>query len=107
MKDWRNITIEGIGSIEKVVAEFNVWPDHRLSISKFKVKIREKKSGSFFGTANVAVKSQIDGEPDWISGSGDTVAEALEDTVRNFLSTLDGFSELLEDDFIWADLYDF
>jgi len=107
MDEWKNVSINGVSSIDKVVAEFNVWSMQKLPFPKFKVKIREEQSGAFFGSTNLAVKSQIDGEPDWISGYGNTITAALEDTINSFFSTLHGYSELVEEDFVWADIHDF
>ncbi|MFS0558081.1 hypothetical protein [Brevibacillus sp. 179-C9.3 HS] len=107
MEKWKSIVIDGVTSIDKVVAKFNIWSINKLPFPKFKVKIREEKSGVLFGSTNVAVKSDIDGEPDWISGHGRIIAEALEDTIISFFSTLDGFTDLVEEDFVWADIHDF
>lgn len=109
MKDWKNIKIDGVNEIEKVVAEFNIHAMQKLPFFKFKVKVRESSTGGYCGSPNVAVRSQIDNEPDWTSGFGHSIAEALEDTIVYFFKTLEGIDidNLTEDDFVWSDIHDF
>lgn len=81
----------------------------KLLFFKFKVKVRERSTGGYFGSLNVAIRSQIDNEPDWTSGFGHSIAEALEDTIIYFFKTLEGRDKnsLTEDDFVWSDIHDF
>lgn len=106
MRDWKDIRVQGINKIEKVIAEFNVWAIDNVPYGKFKVKILEQPNGQYVGVPNVAVKNQ-DGIPDGISGLGRTENEALEDTIKYFLKSLEGRTDLTEDDFEWSDPHDF
>lgn len=109
MEDWKNIKIDGVNKIEKVVAEFNIHVMEKLPFFKFKIKIRESSAGGYFGSPNVAVRSQIDHKPDWISGFGHSIDKALEDTIICFFKTLEDVDtkNLTEEDFVWSDVYDF
>lgn len=109
MEQWKNIRIDNVTKIEKIVAEFNVWATQNLPFPKFKVKIRETSIGGYFGSTNVAIKSTLDNEPDWISGFGYSISECLEDTIKSFFSTLEGIErdDLSEDKFVWSDVHDF
>jgi hypothetical protein len=106
LEDWKDVKVPGVSKIEKIVGEFNIWSIDKLPFPKFKIKIRESNRGGYFGSTNVAVKSNIDNEPDWISGFGNSVSEALEDTIKCFFDTI-GNDDMSEEDFIWADIYDF
>jgi hypothetical protein len=102
MRNWKEIKVEGIGSIEKVVAEFHIWSTEKIPYGKFKVKIFESQNGSFTGSPNIAVKSLEDDSPDWIGGMGTSIEEALEDTLKCFMDTLKGREDLTEEDFEWS-----
>lgn len=106
MEDWKHIKIDGIGRIERIVAEFYVW-SNKVPNAKFKVRIKEEQTGGFAGYVNLAVKDQYGGG-DWTIGYGKTVSEALEDAIHSFLETLEGYDNLLQDeDFEWSDPHDF
>ncbi|WP_010501800.1 hypothetical protein [Paenibacillus elgii] len=109
MNDWKSIKVDGVTKMEKVVAEFNVWAIQKLPFPKFKVKIRESSTGGYSGSTNVAVRSLIDNEPDWIAGFGNTISESLENTIKSFFETIEGMEEasLSEDNFVWSDSHDF
>jgi hypothetical protein len=66
----------------------------------------ERPDGSFLGVPNVAIRSS-DGSPDWISGLGGSVDEALEDTLRYFVRSVGGNVNLTLEDFEWAASEDF
>ncbi|EMT49946.1 hypothetical protein I532_24935 [Brevibacillus borstelensis AK1] len=107
MKDWKDIEITGINKIDKVVAEFQVWAIEKVPYGKFKIKILETAKGGYIGLPNLAVKNIRDGTPDGTSGFGGTIEEALEDTIKYFLQTLEGRENLTENDFVWSDPHDF
>lgn len=106
MGDWKNIKIEGIAGIEKCVAEFNVWELNKTPYGKFKVKIFENEDGKFTGYTNLQVKDAI-GDPCAGVGYGNTVEEALEDTIRYFLRMLNDKEFVKQNDFECVDPYDF
>lgn len=107
IEDWRQIKVEGINSIEKKVAEYHIWSIEKIPYGKFKVKILEHQDGEFFGFPNLAVRSIEDGSPDWIGGMGNTIDEALKDTLKYFMKTLEGRENLTEKDFEWSAHEDF
>lgn len=104
---WKDLNIKGISKIEKVVAEFYIWSFEKIPYGKFKVKIIENKRGSFIGIPNIAMKNQIDGAPEWISGRGSTVDEALEDTLKCFMEIIAERKNLDKEDFQWSYSEDF
>ncbi|WP_152049221.1 hypothetical protein [Tautonia marina] len=104
---WRQLRVEGLGPVSRVTAVFQVGPPlAALPFASLKVKVVERADGSFLGVPNVAVLSP-DGSPDWVSGLGGTVEEALADTLRFFVSSLGGRSGLGEESFAWAAPEDF
>lgn len=109
MSEWKNIKIHGISSIEKCVAEFNIWDFEHIPYGKFKVKIYEDQKGIFHGYTNLAILN--DGIPDYCSGTGKSIEEALDDTVRYFMDQITEHQksngELSEEDFEWGDPSDF
>lgn len=107
MKDWKDIKIDGITEINKVVAVFEVWDTMRIPFGKYKIKIIENVKGGYIGIPNIAVKDSEDGTPNWISGLGETIAEALEDTIKYFLGTLNMKDNYTDEDFIWSAVEDF
>lgn len=107
MRNWKETKVEGIGLIEKVVAEFQIWSIEKIPSGKFKVKIFERQNSTFIGSPNIAVKSLEDNYPDWICGMGASIEEALEDTLKYFMGTLQGREDLTEEDFEWSAHEDF
>lgn len=81
---WKNLNIQGIGSIEKCVAEFQVWAQGILPYGKMKIKVYESPNGMFCGYTDVRIIRKFDGCPEGAVGHGKTVDEALEDTLKHF-----------------------
>jgi hypothetical protein len=107
MTDWRNLKVEGLGPVAREVAVFQVGPPlARLPFASFKVKVIERPDGSYLGLPNVARRS-ADGSPDWIGGLGASIEEALEDTLRWFVRSLNEDDDTTEEDFVWAAPEDF
>ncbi|HBO21555.1 MULTISPECIES: hypothetical protein [Providencia] len=106
---WHDLNIKNVGRIEKTVAEFTITMIPILPYSKMKVKIYESQSGNFTGMTDLAIKRKFDGSPECAIGYGDTIEEALEDTILYFNKMLsqDGFTELTEDDISYAEWSDF
>jgi hypothetical protein len=106
---WDTLSIEGIINIERVVAEFYIECPVLPSRS-FRIKIRETMKGRYVGYPNVAIKSSDD-TPEWSSGLGETINEALEDTLRSFMASLERVQSdrrlLKEDDLEWSACEDF
>jgi hypothetical protein len=107
MAGWRQLSVEGLGPVRRVAATFQVGPPlARLPFAALKVKVIERADGSFLGVPNVAVRDP-DGTPDWISGPGGTIEEALEDALNYFVKSLDERQDLSAGSFTWSDPHDF
>lgn len=89
---WKNLKMDRIGSIEKCVAEFQVWAQEILPYGKMKIKIYENQKGVFSGYTDIRVIRKFDGSPEGAVGHGKTVDEALEDTINYFM-------EIAEEDY--------
>lgn len=98
---WHQLKIEGIGRISREVARFTVEPIHEDLPMAFRVKILEDADGDFFGYPEIAIR-RANGEPDWTSGRGRTIEEALAETVKSFFDTMQDKPKI-EDDSIWWD----
>jgi hypothetical protein len=107
LEEWKTIKIHDISNIDKVIAIFEVWSHSKFPYGKVKIKILEKNWGGYIGLPNIAPKSKRDGEADWCSGLGNSVAEALEDTIKHLLRSIDEDGAIEEKDFIWAEPDDF
>ncbi len=111
MKEWRQIKIEGIVAIEHCVAEFNIIELKYTPWRKFKVKVFEDTQGRFTGYTNLMLKDDTaDKTPYCGIGHGNSIAEALEDTINNFMETIKrklDKNSLDDNDFESMDSYDF
>ena len=107
MEDWKNIKIDGITSIEKIVADFEISIGVKFPYSKIKVRIKETQRNNFIGMTNIATKERELLSPDWRAGFGRSIEEALEDTIKSFLESIVQNEAIEEADFVWADLNDF
>ena len=105
--NWRNIQIVGIASVDKLVAEFQVWELNKTPYGKFKVRVYEKKDGNFVGYTNIQLKPLDDECPESGVGYGATVDEALNDTINYFMNMINLREDLSEEDFDWSDPHDF
>lgn len=107
MSDWRELRVEGLGPIERVVAVFQIGPPlERLPFPSFKVKVIERADGSFVAVLNVAPRG-LDGYRDGEAGLGGTIEEALEDALQRFARVVDERQPLTESDFVWSDPTEF
>ena len=107
MSDWRLLHVEGLGPVSRQVALFQIGPPlAHLPFASFKVKVVERSNGSFLGVPNVAVR-RPDGSPDWMSGLGISVEEALEDALQWFKRSVVESNSTVEGDFVWAANEDF
>lgn len=106
---WKNIEIKNVSAIEKTVAEFTIWMIGVLPYAKMKVKIYESKSGKYTGMTDLRIKRKFDGSPESAIGHGNSVEEALEDTIKYFNSMLkeDGLEQLTEGDIEYSEYSDF
>lgn len=89
---WKNIKMYKIGSIEKCVAEFQVWAQEILPYGKMKIRVYESQNGVFSGYTDVRIIRKFDNSPESAVGHGKTIEEALEDTINYFM-------EIIEEDY--------
>jgi hypothetical protein len=108
MCDWKKINILGIAKIEKCVAEFNIWELKISPYAKFKVKIFEDNKNKFTGFSNLMIIDKV-GNYDCSVGYGDTIEDALKDTIDQFIKMTSWKrpEEWIEDDFRCSDSFDF
>ena len=106
MKSWKSIKINGIAKIEKCVAEYEVTELEKTPYSKFKIKIYEDVENKFTGYTNLLIKDQT-GNVNGGIGYGNSIEEALEDTIIYFLKMLNAKEKWSENDFECSDPFDF
>lgn len=111
MKEWKQIKINGIVAIEYCVAEFNIIELEYTPWRKFRVKIFEDAQGRFTGYTNLMLKDETEEKTPYPGiGHGNTISDALEDTINNFMEMIKRRSDkdrLKESDFESVDPYDF
>ena len=97
---------QGIVKIEKLVSEYNIWELHKIPYGKFKIKIYESSNHTYSGYTNLHI---ADGLGDYCCavGHGKTEKTALEDTISEFFKMLERKKIWEEQDFQYADSYDF
>lgn len=107
---WHNLKLDNVSGIDKTVAEFTVWMVGILPYAKMKIKVCESQHGSYTGISDVRVKRKFDdGYPQSALGDGDTIEEALENTIKNFNAMLkeDGLEELTPENIEYSEWSDF
>ena len=104
---WKEIKHEGVAKIEKLVAEYNIWELNIIPCGKFKVKIYENTNNNLYtGYTNILVADEL-GSFYCAVGYGETEELALEDTITEFFKMVSRKAEWEEQDFQYADPYDF
>jgi len=108
---WKKIRFAEIQGIEKVVAEFYVKCVKYIPNCHFRVKITEDIYGKYSGRVNLAIKKSRDDSPEWVGGNGDSVDEALENSIKNFIHSIEfsgkDINLLQDEDFEWSEHEDF
>lgn len=89
---WKKISIDKVGSIEKMVGEFEIWMPEMLPYAKMKIKVYEDRNGKYTGYTDVRIIRKFDGSPEGAVGWGNSVEEALENTINYFI-------EMVEEDY--------
>lgn len=97
---WQQLQIDGIATIERVVAVFEVGPKHDDLPMRFRVKVVERQDGGFLAYPEIALKGP-DGQPDYIAGAGDSIEGALASACRALLSTIPGKEPITDDSIEW------
>jgi hypothetical protein len=105
---WTDIHVPKVSRIERIAEVFEVTSVGNIPFVKFKIKVLERpeKSNKYIAFPNVAIKD-VNGSPDWICGSGNTIEEALDDGINNFMALIPENQELSEEDFEWSAPEDF
>ncbi|MCP3742380.1 hypothetical protein [Rossellomorea sp. BNER] len=125
---WKDIKIENVDQIEKCVAEFeitaldffeNLYDGDILHYGAFKVKVYETqivqfnpdKDFNFIGYTNLKLKDSSGGYEGGI-GSGVSLEQALEETIRDFMRKLTEYKAqksagLCKEDFVLVDYDEF
>lgn len=106
----RNLDGSCVIRVDRVVAEFHVWVDAALPFAKMKVRVLERGPSDFLAIPNVAIRSLRDGSPEYSSGLGDSIEEALKDLLGRFTEAVRSQTPpqgLKEADFEWVDPDDF
>lgn len=106
MDKWKEIKFEQIASVEKLVGEFYVMELKKTPYSRLRVKIVENQLGFFKGFTNVQIKDEAGYFFECV-GFGNTVEDALYETIKYFIETLEEKEQWNEDDFDWIDSSDF
>jgi hypothetical protein len=107
---WFEVRVDGVIRIDRVAAVFDVWVGANLPFPEFKVKIIERFGKGFLGLPNVAVRNPKTGNPECISGLGETIEDALSDTLASFFREIESNRPehaLTDDDFAWSAAEDF
>ena len=106
-----NIEMHGIVKIERVVALLDVWLDQELiPIQRMKVKVVERNGPEYLALTNLHRISRESQPPEYISGLGDTIDDAVKDLLHYFIRDIqkyrpaEGYSL---DEFGWSEPDDF
>jgi hypothetical protein len=78
--------MDGVIRIDKVVAMWEVWFDATFPFVIMKVKVLERSNGDFLAVPNLALRNATSGEPDYTSGLGNSVEEAVNDLLTRIVS---------------------
>ena len=105
MSRWQDICLENI-SIEKNVAEFNVWDVKNAPYAKYKVKVFESAEGKYTAYTNLQL-IDFDGTPYCGVGYGESIERALEDSIQCFMKMCNERDTLTERDFCYINPGDF
>jgi hypothetical protein len=96
--------------VDRVVAHLEAWVDHVFPFVKFKIKVFERAPNDIIAVPNVAIRHLITREPEWISGLGKSVEEAVDDLLHRFILEVREHtpnSGLTDADFEWSSPEDF
>lgn len=102
--------MDGIARIDKVVAEFKVWPDNSLfPVPYMKVKIVQRED-EFTAFPNLHRRHSQTRYPEYLAGTGNTAEEALSDLLVGFVAEVREHcpaERYVEADFEWSTHEDF
>lgn len=98
---WHSLKIDGVAEIERSVGVFVVGPKRDDLPMRFRIKVLERQDGTFLAHPEIAIKDK-EGQPDWVSGAGRTMEQALSSAFEMLLGSIAG-KEPLTDASIWWD----
>lgn len=107
MDKWKEIHIEGITSIERCIAEFEVWELEKSPYAKFRVKVYEDRNRKYKGYTNLRELKERKEDFSSVMGYGMTIEECLRDTINEMLKMLSGKEDCQEDDFKYLTINEF
>lgn len=82
---WKQLDIPGVDSIRRKAAEFDVWSPLIFLHAKMKVIIYEDQQGKFTGYTDIRLIRRSDDRAQQAVSAGDTIEEALYNTVSAFV----------------------
>ena len=106
MEDWKKLSIEHVTNIEKVVGFYNVQSP-LFPYGHIKIKIVESQNDLYYGVANMAVREKTTDTVVFQRYTGLTCEEALHETIKMLLQSIQRAQAVHEDDFVWIDPRDF
>ncbi len=102
--------MDGVIRIDKVVVYLEVWFDGTFPFAKMKVKVLDRSKGDYLAVPNLAFRNPVSGAPEYTSGLGNTIEEAVDDLLVRFVSEVRSCKsgdELTDADFEWSAPEDF
>ena len=89
---WHELEVEQVSKIRKCVGEFEVWMHQILPYGKMKIKIHEEQNKTYTGKTDICIKRKFDGQAECAVGFGESIEEALEETII-------WFKKMVEEDY--------
>jgi len=84
MNMWKDIEVENVDGIDKLISEFTISMNAILPYGTMKIRVYKEQSGLFYGITNVQIKRIFDGDFEASLGNGDNEEEALKNTLLRF-----------------------
>ena len=91
--NWRELKFDRPISIEKLVAEFRLGSTQIFPYTQCKIRIWERKDGTFVGNSNILIKNYADNTLDSTAGLGNTIDETLNDTITATLQLIKDYEQ--------------
>lgn len=85
---WHDFKFSKVERIEKCVAEYQIWMHTVLPYGKLKIKIYEDQDSKYIGITDIHVRRKFDGEFEGGIGYGNSIDEALKDTINCFVEII-------------------
>jgi hypothetical protein len=101
--------MDEIVKTERIAGYLEVWLGSIFPFAKMKVKVLERSS-DFLAVPNLIFRNPSTGDPEYVSGLGDTSDEAIHDLLERFVADVKRLKpegDLAESDFEWSAPEDF